>query len=193
MTGSMMQDGSHDPTIVVTCGAFDWDGVEKVVDVGGGNGQCSAAIASAYPGIKCIVQDLVPPPSCPDNVEYEEHDFFTPQPVTDADVYLLRNVLREWSDPYAVQILQQIVPAMKDGAKILVVDHVLPEPGTEPKVMEKAVRAVDLSVMQMLAGKERSGDDWEKLVKEADARLSVVKITTPKESRLGFVEITLEG
>lgn len=47
--------------------------------------------------------------------------------------------------------------------------------------------------MQMLAGKERSGDDWEKLVKEADARLSVVKITTPKESKLGFVEITLEG
>lgn len=33
MTGSMMQGGSHDPTIVVTCGAFDWDGVEKVVDV----------------------------------------------------------------------------------------------------------------------------------------------------------------
>lgn len=55
-------------------------------------------------------------------------------------MYLLRNVLREWSDPYAVQILQQIVPAMKDGAKILVVDHVLPEPGTEPKVMEKVVR-----------------------------------------------------
>ncbi|KAF8541494.1 O-methyltransferase-domain-containing protein [Trichophaea hybrida] len=193
MAGTLMQGKSHDPAMVVTSGACDWEGVKTVVDIGCGTAACSAAIASAYPGVKCIAQDLVAPPKCPDNVKYEGHDFFTPQPVKDADVYLLRNVLREWSDPYAVQILQQVVPAMGAGSKVLIVDHVLSEPGSVEKVMEKVERAVDLSVMQMLAGKERSRGDWEKLVKEADERLEVTKVTCPRESALGFVEVKLVG
>ncbi|KAF8242344.1 S-adenosyl-L-methionine-dependent methyltransferase [Wilcoxina mikolae CBS 423.85] len=191
--GTLMAGKSHDPAVVVTSGACEWEGVETVVDIGCGTAAASSSIASAYPGIKVVAQDLVPPPKCPDNVTFEEYDFFTPQPVQGADVYLLRNVLREWSDPHAVRILQGVAAAMGEGSRVLIVDHVLSEPGTVGKVMEKVERAVDLSVMQMLAGKERNKGDWERLVKEADERLEVTKVTCPTESALGFVEVKLVG
>lgn len=68
------------------------------------------------------------------------HDFFTPQPVKYADVYLLRFILHDYPDRYAVKILENLVPALKDGARLIVMDGVLPEPNTLPKSEERIIR-----------------------------------------------------
>ena len=47
-----------------------------------------------------------------------EHNFFTEQPVKGAEVYF-RWILHDWSDEYALRILQSLVPAMQNGCRII--------------------------------------------------------------------------
>lgn len=67
------------------------------------------------------------------------HSFFDPQPVS-AQVYLFRWIFHNWSDAYAIKILQALIPAMKPGAKVLICDGILPEPGSVGGMEEKSIR-----------------------------------------------------
>ena len=109
------------------------------------------AIAEKYPLLNFIVQELpsMRPPSVTTTIppEYESrvslttHDFFTPQTVS-AELYLFRWIIHNWSDAYAIKILQSLVPALKPGARILINDGILPAPGTVGQMEEKSIRSV---------------------------------------------------
>jgi len=60
---------------------------------------------------------------------FHPYDFAGPQPVKDADVYILRDVFRDWSDKYAVEILRNQIPALKPGARVYVNETCLPAVG----------------------------------------------------------------
>ncbi len=130
---------------------FDWTtiGNGNVVDIGGSHGSLSIAIAQRHPSVKFVVQDRAAvaregraklPSQLADRVTFMAHDFFNEQPILDADVYLLRWILHDWSDKYAIRILRALKPALKDGAKILIMEHVLPEPGSVPAYQERGLR-----------------------------------------------------
>jgi hypothetical protein len=51
------------------------------------------------------------------------------QPVEGADIYLLRWILHDWSDKYCIKILQNLIPALRKGTKIVINDICIPEPG----------------------------------------------------------------
>ena len=68
------------------------------------------------------------------------HDFLKPQPIEGADVYLLRMILHDWPDKYAIQILRNIVPAMRPGARVILNESCVPEPGSVSVQREKRVR-----------------------------------------------------
>jgi len=80
----------------------------KVVDVGGGRGQVSVRIAEKMPEMSFVVQDEEAileagqaegvPEGVKERVEFMPHDFFTPQPVKGADVYLFRFILHDHPD-----------------------------------------------------------------------------------------------
>jgi hypothetical protein len=80
------------------------------------------------------------------NIEWMQHDYFTPQPVHGADVYFYRFVFHNLSDEKAVETLRAAVPALKKGAKILVNGEILPEPGTIRWRNERAIRGLDAIV-----------------------------------------------
>jgi hypothetical protein len=57
----------------------------------------------------------------------EEHDFFNPQPIKDADIFLMRAVTHQWPTPYVVKIFKQLrVAAVAGKTKLLLVDQVSP-------------------------------------------------------------------
>lgn len=122
---------------------FDWAGLDEiggtVVDVGGGHGAVSRAIASATSRIQFIVQDLpgtvkegmsMLPAQLKGRVTFMTHDFLTEQPVQGADVYFFRFILHNWSDMYAVRILRNLIPSMKHGSKVVIYEFVPSEVAT---------------------------------------------------------------
>ena len=129
---------------------YPWTALGKanVVDVGGSDGHVSISLARANPDLRFIVQDRSEmiesacrngPSDCVDQVKFQAHDFFTPQPVS-AEVYLFRWIFHDWPDKYVIKILQQLTPALKPGAKIVVNESMCPEPGSMPLSMERTVR-----------------------------------------------------
>lgn len=130
---------------------FEWATIGKgsVVDIGGSHGSLSIAIAQRHPNVSFVVQDRAAvaregraklPSQLANRVSFMAHDFFNEQPIIDADVYLLRWILHDWSDKYAIRILRALKPALKDGAKIIVMEHVLPESGSVPAYQERGLR-----------------------------------------------------
>lgn len=123
------------------------DGV--VVDVGGSYGSICVTLARNHPSLKFIVQDRPEvivagrqqlPQELDDRVTFLEHDFFDDQPVRGADVYILRWILHDWSDQYAIKILRALIPALKEGAKVLINEIILPEPGSSTPYHERKLR-----------------------------------------------------
>ncbi len=116
--------------------------------MGGSTGHACIAIAEKAPDATFIVQDLAGvveqgrkslPESLKPRITFQEHDFFTPQPQS-ADIYLLRFILHDHPDAAAVNIVKSLVPAMRDGSRLLINDGVLPEPNTLPRGEERIAR-----------------------------------------------------
>ena len=126
---------------------FDWSGVRMLVDIGGAHGSVSIEISRKVPTVQCIVQDLPfvlaqakAPQEVAARVEFMPHDFFTPQVVKGADVYFFRWIFHDWSDKYAVRILQNLIPALKKGARIAINEFILPKPGILSPYQERPIR-----------------------------------------------------
>ncbi|KAL8821626.1 MAG: hypothetical protein Q9223_000369 [Gallowayella weberi] len=130
---------------------YKWNslGEGTVVDIGGSNGSFGIAIAQRFPSLRCIVQDRPEivggcqeslPSDLQSRVSFMAHDFFQEQPIKGAEIYTLRWILHDWSDKYAARILRALIPALKPGAKVLVLESVLPAPGEISAYQEKAYR-----------------------------------------------------
>lgn len=130
---------SRIPASTVTS-AVDWAsyGEAVVVDVGGGKGPAAIALAQAFPKLNIIVQDLGHvcaqgreqlPEDVKGRVSFEEHDFFTPQPMRDIDVFYIRAVFHNWPDKYCIEILRNLIPGLKKGSRVVIQDPMFPESG----------------------------------------------------------------
>ncbi|KAI0060099.1 S-adenosyl-L-methionine-dependent methyltransferase [Artomyces pyxidatus] len=128
------------PDIILS--GFDWKGLPKdslVVDVGGGIGSQAMTLAQHHPHLKFVVQDRAPVVKDAvqfwnDNmpgvlksgrVELQGHDFFDPQPVKNADIFLLSLVLHDWSDALCISILQQLRAAATPSTRVVIRDNLM--------------------------------------------------------------------
>ncbi|KAF4446290.1 fusarubin cluster-methyltransferase [Fusarium austroafricanum] len=186
--------------------AFDWEalGQAQVVDIGGSSGSTAIMLATAFPSLSLVIEDL---PEAAENaklrlkelssdiasrIEVKAYDFFTPQPIKNADVYLLRTILHDWPDADAIKILQGVVAAMGPTSRLLIMDMVLPKPGSGSRTFEAALRQKDLTMIQCFNAKEREVEEWSALLTKADARLKIRAIERPAGSELSVIEAVLE-
>lgn len=105
-----------------------------LVDVGGGSGHWAQEFRRAISSQDCpgrvIVQDL---PSVVSRIQIDEieamaYDFFTPQPVEGARFYLFKQIIHDWDDKKAIEILRNTAQSMIHGQSTLLIDdYVLPE------------------------------------------------------------------
>ena len=114
--------------------------------MGGSTGHTTIPLARAFPDLKVVVQDLsdafdkakdLVPVDLQGRIEFMKHDFFQPQPVEGADVYLLRWILHDWSDAYCVKILRALKPALKKDARVLIAEGIMPPRGVLPLSQER--------------------------------------------------------
>ncbi|KAJ5084748.1 S-adenosyl-L-methionine-dependent methyltransferase [Penicillium alfredii] len=182
---------------------FPWgSGDITVVDVGGGMGHIARALAAHNPTVQCIVQDRAETIAQGENilsaelqgrVRFQAHDFFEEQPVHGADVYLLRHVLHDWSNKYARKILQALIPALKPGTKIVLNDRVVPGYGETSNLAEREARDYDMYMWGLQNAQERTRNDWDTLLRDADPRFKLTRVSKPSKSYLAIIEVVWEG
>jgi hypothetical protein len=184
---------------------YDWAALRTatLVDIGGSVGHVSFELAQSYPQMSCVVQDLpdlrtpfavAVPDSLKARVTFQPHDFFKPQPVLGADVYFLKHVLHDWSDPYAAKIIRQIVPAMtKPGARLLIMEGIVPLSGQAPLPITRLMSSLDLQMMTAVNSKERTVDDWVALLKMADEQLQFKGVHMPEGAGFALIEVALKA
>ncbi len=164
--------------------AADLSGARHLVDVGGGAGGLTAAFLERYPELRATVLDL--PHVLPgtdavlsaagvrERVDLTAGDFFESVPAG-GDVYLLSMILHDWTDEQAGRLLETIRRAIPDAGRLLIIDAVLP-PGDAPHFG----KLLDLTMMAMLTGRERSEDEFATLLGGAGFRLvEVAQMAAP--------------
>jgi demethylsterigmatocystin 6-O-methyltransferase len=144
-----------------------------LVDVGGGFGQHAVLFKEKFPHLegRIVVQDLPSTlqhlPAKPAGIEFEEYDFFTPQPIQGAKFYYLRHIMHDWPDKDCIRILKNIIPAMGPESLILIDDVTLPETNVPWQVS-----AMVMMMMASLGGIERTKEDWESLLDRAGLKVA---------------------
>ena len=170
--------------------AYDFTGIETLVDVAGGHGQVLTSILRKYPAMRGVLFDLehVVAGAAPllqasgvgDRVRIESGDFFKAVPAGDA--YIMKHIIHDWSDPEALTILRNIRTRLDASPKgrVILVESVIP-PDNSPNFG----KLVDIEMMLMPGGRERTAAEFRSLFERAGfSQMRVV----PTEAPLWVVE-----
>ncbi|SNX95281.1 hydroxyneurosporene-O-methyltransferase [Geodermatophilus sabuli] len=146
--------------------AYDLTGFASVVDVGGGSGTLLRAVLERVPSADVVLFDQ-PDVVAGSDLPTVGGDFFTGVP-GGADAYLLSRVLHDWDDGDALRVLRSCRAAMRPDSVLLVVEAVLPRRAVE----DPAVVRMDLHMLVLLHGRERTAAEYAALLEEAGLRLT---------------------
>ncbi len=158
--------------------SYNFEGKHLVVDVGGGRGVLIASILRANPNLRGILFDLpqgvveaathLKSQGLRDRCEIRTGSFFDSIP-SDGDVYIMSRILHDFPDEKASVILRNCRKAIPEEGTLLIRDGVVPE-GDLPS----NVKQLDLTMLFMLGGAERSEAEWRVLLQAS--RFAVKKI-----------------
>jgi 6-hydroxytryprostatin B O-methyltransferase len=128
-------------------------------------------------------------PTLAERIKFREYDFFTKQPVQGAQVYLLRQILHNWNFDKAVEITKNTAASMGQDSHMLIMDMLLPEPGSVSSVHERVLRSRDVVMMQLFNSLERDLEGWQKILTVADPRLRINAVNKPEGSFLTVIDV----
>ncbi|KAJ6554494.1 O-methyltransferase [Mycena capillaripes] len=184
---------------------FKWSSLSEntlIVDVGGGVGSVSLQIAKSNPKLRFLIQDTaavveqgkeywekeLSGAAASGRVSFQVHDFFSPQPVKDADVFVLSRICHDWSDSYVLKILKYLRDAAQRTTKLIIVERITPFvcgedqsyghiPGAVPSTLppkpllanmgRMGAYLADMQMMSLLSGMERTLPHYCRLLTEA--------------------------
>jgi hypothetical protein len=167
----------------------DFSPYARVADVGGSQGALLSAVLHAYPSCRGILFDLphviegaraqVEKAGLSPRMELVAGSFFEPV-VPAAEAYLLKHILHDWDDASATSILRQIHHGAPSGARLIVVEMVMPD-GGEPS----RTALLDLSMLVLVDGRERTAREYEQLLTGTGWALERI---TPAQSGVSLLE-----
>jgi hypothetical protein len=166
--------------------SYDFSSSGTVVDVGGGSGSLLAAILKANPSLRGVLTDLphvldgaqrrLTAENVAERCEIVGADFF--KSVPRGDTYLLKWIMHDWDDQSAERILKNCRAAMRPGGRVLLVESIV-----DPRKGSSLAKFMDLSVLVMTGGRERTEPEYRTLLGRADLKITDV-ISTGTELSL---------
>jgi len=150
--------------------AFDFTHFKTIGDIGGGLGHLLQHVLDRSPEAHGILFDLpevvarARERKLP-RVSYVGGDFFK-DPIPACDAYLMMTVLHDWSDTESVAILENLKSAAPRAAKLLLIEGVI-----EPAARDDLMLDVDIEMLVMSTGRERTRAEWTSLLAGAGFRL----------------------
>jgi len=154
---------------------YDFSPLRHAVDVGAAQGALLKAVMEKHPAIEGTLFDLpvvidrlraelAESPLAP-RMKLEAGDFFEALP-EGADAYLLKYIIHDWGDGECVSILSNCRRAMDPDGRVLVIENVI-APGNGPC----PGKMLDLTMMLMEGGRERTAEEFSNLFERAGLRL----------------------
>ena len=154
---------------------YDFSQFGTIVDVGGGHGGLITSILKKNPKVKGILFDAaeviagarpkIEAAGLADRVETASGNFFKSVPAG-GDAYIMKWIIHDWDDKKSDTILRNCRNQMQANSKLILVDCVVPETN-EPHFS----KFIDLNMLVMTGGKERTEEEFAQLLATADFRL----------------------
>lgn len=162
--------------------AYDFSGIGRLIDVGGGFGELLAGILKAHPAMRGIVFDLA---RCAEGAKrqfatagvgerasFVEGNFFEKIPAG-SDALILKSIIHDWNDGLGKKILRNCRAALAANGKLLLVERLMPDdPADNPADRSQAMS--DLNMLRGLGGAELTADGYGTLLGEAGFCLTKV-------------------
>ena len=186
----------HDAMTSLSAGAvaavmqgYDFSGINKLVDVGGGHGLLLASVLAKYQNMKGILydapavvagaNDLLAAHGVADRCETVGGDFLKSVPAG-GDAYILKHIIHDWNDEDCLTILGHCRVGMNVGDKVLIVEMVIPE-----RNVPAVSKFLDLEMLLFLTGCERTEAEYRALLDAAGFELTRI---VPTPSAYGVIE-----
>jgi hypothetical protein len=169
---------------------YDFSGIGRLVDVGGGHGLLLGSILQAHPSMRGVLYDLPPviegarqllgQMGVLERCELVAGDFFQHVPAG-GDAYILKNIVHDFDDATAQAILGRCRAAMEPGTRLLIVQEALPE-GNAPS----PGKLLDMQML-LIGGCERTASEYRALLEASGFSLSRI---VPLPAPLHVIEAT---
>ncbi len=154
---------------------YDFNGVASLVDVGGGQGALIASVLAQHREIRGILFDLpdvvrgahknLQAAGVADRCAVVPGNFFESVPAG-GDAYLLSQIIHDWDDERSRIILRNCRAAMTLQSRLLLIERVVPEDDQPSEA-----KGLDLHMMVLLAGQERTEQEYRLLLDSSGFRL----------------------
>lgn len=168
---------------------YDFSSIGTLVDVGGGHGSLLCSILEANPAMQGVLFDAPPviegarshvdASGLAGRCKLVAGDFFQSVPAG-GDALILKWIIHDWDDDRSVVILKNCHRAMNARGKLLLVEAVVPR-GSEPHFS----KFIDLNMLVMTGGRERTEDEYRTLLETSGFRLTGI---SPTHSPLSIIE-----
>jgi hypothetical protein len=178
--------GVHGRETAAIVDAYDFSAFKSVADIGGGNGSTLCGILGRHatlhgtlfdlPGVIERASQTVDRAGLSGRIHLVAGDFFQSAP-QGADTYFLRHIIHDWDDDKAARILQNVHQAIDRQGRLLVVESVIPA-GNEPFFG----KLLDLTMLVIPGGRERTEDEYRTLFGQAGFRLARIIPTNAEVS-----------
>jgi hypothetical protein len=181
--------GIHGAEPPAVAAAYDFSALETIVDVGGATGNLLTTILTRHPqprgvlfDLPHVIQDaprLIEKQGLTNRITIEAGNFFERFPVG-GDAYLLSHIIHDWPEDQCLKILENCRQVMQPDSKLLIIEMVLPA-GDTPH----PGKLLDMSMLVITGGEERTEEEYEALLGKAGFRLTGV---VPTESAVSIIE-----
>jgi hypothetical protein len=179
MTGLSSIDG---PAVA---DAYDFKGIDHIVDVAGGRGHLLATLLERNPHMKGTLYEIPHVLEGAKSGALRAHmdrctlcsgDMFSSVPAG-ADAYIMKHIIHDWPDEACINLLKACRKAVKPGGKLLVVDSVI-QPGND----FSPAKFLDLQMLIFPSGRERTEAEFQKLLESSGWKLARIIPTAAGDS-----------
>lgn len=164
--------------------AFNLKDFKKLIDLGGGTGHLAIAACKQYPEMEAIVlelpdalplaEEIVGASDVADRIKLVEGDFFK-DPLPEGDVYVVARTIHHWPEDKVLLLLKRVREALREkpDGRFLIAETLLRDDKNGPDWAQMQ----NLSLLVCAAGKERTFEEYQELLREAGFSVVIRKHT----------------
>jgi len=180
----------HTAMVIEALAGYDFSNISNICEIGGGQGHLLSHLLSKYNHLNGTILELEPvvnnqDSSWPnkmglqDRCKYIKGNMF--EHVPSADLYIMKMILHDWNDDECIKILSKIHKSASDKSKILIVEHIVPDP-----ITSHFSKLFDIHMMCATTGRERTMEEYKSIL--AQSGWKHIQTRYPKSSMIGVIE-----